>query len=287
MAASVEPPNLASAIGAGTPLPLGVRLTAGGANFAVVSRHGAAAQLFLFADARVPSPSRIIELDPVCHRTGDVWHVWVPAVRGGWAYTWRMAGAADAQPGDHFDPDCDLLDPRATAVAVTAVEREAAPRAIIVEDRFDWRGDTAPRVPWEETVIYETHIRGFTIHPSSGVSKPGTFLGLAEKIPYLRRLGITAVELMPVQEFPDLDRSSGETRCNYWGYNPLAPFAPKAGYACDGTPVGAIRDFKTMVRELHAAGIEVILDIVLNHTAEGGHDGPSFAWRGFDNHKRR
>jgi glycogen operon protein len=201
-------------------------------------------------------------------------------------YALQADGPRSRAGGDDFDPHRTLLDPY--AATVTDLSAGSRGRCVIADQRFDWGDDAPLRHPWSETILYETHVRGLTIDPSSGVRRPGEYLGVIEKIPYLRELGVTALELMPVQAFaPEAverrDPLTGEKLRDYWGYNPVALFAPMPGYAGDVAPGGELVAFKTMVRELHRAGIEVILDVVFNHTAEGGRNGPTYSFRGLDN----
>lgn len=279
----------------GRPLPLGVQDCCDGFNFAVFSRHAERVELLIFADMASPHPLWSFDLDPAHHRTGDIWHVLVDGVQWGQAYAYRVRGPWAPESGHRFDATALLLDPYALAVSVPIdqgdPEHAGMPpggRCLLVNRRFDWQGTTRPRTPWSQTVIYETHVRGLTIHPSADCSHPGTFLGVIDKITYFRDLRITAVELMPVQEFyqrsrPPRDPVSGRKLRNYWGYDTIAFFAPARAYATGASPGDEVDEFKTMVRELHRAGIEVILDIVFNHTAEGNEHGPLFNFRGFDN----
>ncbi|NOZ28798.1 MAG: glycogen debranching protein GlgX [Chloroflexi bacterium] len=296
----------------GIPLPLGAHRLGDGVNFALFSRHATHVYLELFERPGDDAPSREIYLDPVRHRTGDIWHVWVRGIRPGQLYGYRVDGPYAPQSGHRFNVHKLLLDPFATAITHIAHwdftpalgydpaspqqdlspsqvdDAGAMPKCVFTHEHFDWEEDRPPRHPWSETLIYETHVRGFTIHPSSGVQHPGTYRGLIEKIPYLRDLGITAVELMPVQEFNEHELSrtnplTGERLRNYWGYNPAAFQAPKASYASAGGLGQQKLEFKEMVKALHRAGIEVILDVVLNHTAEGNEMGPTLCLRGVDN----
>jgi glycogen operon protein len=236
----------------------------------------------------------------------------VTGVRRGQAYAFRAAGPYDPVQGHRFNPHKVLLDPYATALAGTerwdfsrafgfdpraplrdlsCSEDDDAPwvaKSLVADRSFDWQEDRRPSRPWSDTVIYETHVRGLTIHPSSRVTQPGTFLGVVEKIPYLSDLGITAVELMPVQEFNEREVThvnplTGERLRNYWGYSTVAFFAPKETYSSRSFPGCQVAEFKTMVRELHRAGIEVVLDVVFNHTAERSELGPTLNFRGLDN----
>ncbi|MEQ8486739.1 MAG: glycogen debranching protein GlgX [Pseudomonadales bacterium] len=280
----------------GKPLPLGCFAAPDGINFAVFSRHAESLSLELFAVASPRAPWFSIDLDPACHRTGDIWHVRLSGVPEDTTYAWRSAGPFDPESGHRFDAGELLLDPYTEALAGTKVwssppdgDPGAKPRCLVAKAQaFDWQGDCPPGHDWADTIIYETHVRGLSIDPSSGVAHPGTYLGLVEKIPHFVELGITALELMPVHEFPEhasmpVDPESGGSRPNYWGYNTAAFFAPKEGYSTRSYPGCQVNEFKTMVRALHAAGIEVILDVVFNHTAEGDQSGPTLSYRGFDN----
>ncbi len=281
---------------------MGVSRTTAGYNFALFSRHAEAVSLVLFR-TNVEEPVAELPLDPDYHRTGEVWHILVkdfdPALR----YGYRLHGPFDPEGEGHFfQPHLVLLDPYAKALtggsdwgeayrrqgllpdSLTSFQR----RCLYIEDDFDWQRDRPLNIPLEESVIYEMHVRGYTRHSSSGVKHPGTYRGVVEKIPYLQKLGITAVQLLPVAEFNELENTlvnpeTGEKLKNFWGYSPLAFFAPKAAYAVNGRNGNQVREFKEMVKALHAAGIEVILDVVYNHTAEGGADGPSISFRGIDN----
>ena len=297
---------------AGSPLPLGAHRRGEGANFAIFSRHTTGVQLAFFDTPDDEEPTRVIDFDPVYNRTGDVWHVWVGDVSSGQLYGYRIEGPYQPEAGHRFNPNKLLLDPLAKAVTYhedwdfgpalgydphdpdedlsysELDDAGAMPKSVFVTDYFDWEGDETLKQPLAETIIYETHVRGFTVHESSGVERRGCYEGLIEKIPYLRDLGVTAVELMPVQEFNEgeLDRvnpETGESLKNYWGYNPVSFLAPESRYCCRGTTGHQIPAFQEMVKALHDAGIEVIVDIVLNHTAEGNRLGPTLCLRGVDN----
>ncbi len=299
-------------IDAGRPLPWGAYHRHGGVNFSLFSRNAARVWLELFDRPEDGEPALVIELDPQRHRTGDMWHVWLKGVTYGQLYAFRVDGPYLPEEGHRFNRHRLLLDPYSTALLDTSrwdlsralgfdssspqkdltpcPEDNAAwsPKSLLTDYRFDWDGERPLKYAWADTIIYETHVRGLTIHPSSGVKHPGAFLGVIEKIPYFKELGITAVELMPVQEFNEhelvvRDPFTGESLRNYWGYNTVAFFAPKASYGAGKAPGCQIREFKTMVRELHKANIEVILDIVLNHTAEGDELGPTLNFRGIEN----
>jgi isoamylase len=284
-----------SGCGAGKSFPLGATLADGGVNFSVYAKHSTAAQLLLFDDAEAPTPSRVIDLDPRENRTYHYWHVFVPEISGGQVYGYRVAGPFDPGRGLRFDPDKLLLDPYGRCIARPKHRRRndargrgdntaTALRSVVVDPgAYDWEGDTPPARPFAKTVIYEMHVGGFTRHPNSGVApdRRGTYAGVIDKIPYLQELGITAVELLPVFAFDIQDGPPGLG--NYWGYQPLSFFAPHRPYSSRTDPEGALDEFRDMVKALHRAGIEVILDVVFNHTAEGGADGPTISFRGLAN----
>ena len=279
----------------GRSYPLGATLINGGANFSVFSRSAASIDLLFFDRVDEARPSRVIPIDPLENRTYHYWHVFVPGVEPGQIYGLRAYGPFEPDRGLRFDPSKLLLDPYGRAVAVPKYySREAARlncdntamamKSVVTDPRaYDWEGDVPLKRPWSRTIIYEMHVRGFTAHPSSGVveSKRGTYAGLVEKIPYLQQLGITAVELLPVFQFDPQDAPPG--RANYWGYSPVSFFAPHEAYSSRREPLGVLDEFRDMVKALHRAGIEVILDVVFNHTAESGHDGPAQCLRGLDN----
>jgi isoamylase len=297
---------------AGSPLPLGTQERGGGVNFAVFSRGASRVRLELFARPEDAAPSRVIDLDSARNRTGDVWHVWVEGIGPGQLYAYRVDGPYKPSEGHRFNFNRLLLDPLATAISrlppwdfasargydPSAPEQDlvlwkldnsrSMPKCVFVNEPFEWDGDQPPRHPWSKTVIYEMHVRGFTIHPNSGVGHPGTYRGLMEKIPYLKSLGVTAVELMPVQEFNEssVTRRNPQTSQplrNYWGYDPVVFLAPKASYSSSGGLGQQKLEFKEMVKAFHGAGIEIILDMVFNHTAEADELGPTLCFRGIDN----
>jgi isoamylase len=301
-----------SEIRMGVPLPLGPHEYGRGVNFAFFSRNATRVRLELFDHPEDSTPARMIDLDPARHRTGDVWHVWVEGVRPGQLYAYRVGGPYQPKDGHRFNFNKLLLDPFATAISrlpnwdfspaqgydrsapdpdlvcSKVDDARAMPKCVFTQEHFHWHDDRPPKHPWSKTVIYETHVRGFTVHPSSGVEHPGTFRGMVEKIPYLKDLGVTAVELMPVYEFNEhqvtgINPQTGKPVRNYWGYDPVAFFAPKASYSSSGGLGQQKLEFKEMVRALHDAGIEVILDVVFNHTAEGNELGPTLCFRGIDN----
>jgi isoamylase len=275
--------------------PLGATSLPDGVNFSVYSRHASAVELLLFDREDDSRPARVIPIDPAVNRTYHYWHVFVQGVRSGQLYGYRVHGPFDPPRGMRFDPTKVLLDPYGRGVVVPRnYARDAARlegdnaatamKSVVVDPHtYDWEGDTPLRRPSSRTIIYETHVRGFTRHPSSGVSEEtrGTYAGLIAKIPYLQQLGITAVELLPVFQFDPQDAPPG--RVNYWGYAPVSFFAPHQGYSSRQDPLGPVNEFRDMVKALHRAGIEVILDVVFNHTAEGDHRGPTLSFRGLDN----
>jgi len=281
--------------GRGRPLPLGMSSTPEGLNFALLCRHGTSVTLVILPEAGGKKPLAEFVLHPRRNRTGDLWHIRVSGLPTTFCYGWRVDGPRDART--RFDPTRLLLDPAATMLSNGAVwagtcetdplrtsRRSLAHRG----PRFDWGDDCPPLTPLEDSIIYELHVRGFTCHPSSGVEHPGTFRGLIEKIPYLKWLGVTAVELMPVFEFDECDcpftnPDTGERLVNFWGYNPIAFAAVKAAYAATASQHGQNNEFREAVKALHAAGIEVILDVVFNHTGEGDDRGRTYSFRGLDN----
>ena len=280
----------------GQPQPYGVSNLAEGVNFAVFSQHATSLSLVLFQPGNL-EPSREFPFDPMINRTGDVWHLCLQGLMPGFEYGYRVTReAAEDSPLHRFDADAVLLDPYARAISGPSLWREASReasragnwRGLLAVDKFDWEMDQPLNRHLADSVIYEMHVRGFTRHDTSGVAHPGTFVGLIEKIPYLQELGVTAVELLPVAEFDEADNYrknplTGEALHNFWGYHPLSFFAPKAAYAVDMRAGAQIHEFKTMVKALHKAGIEVILDVVFNHTGEGNEQGRTLSLRGLDN----
>ena len=299
-------------VDSGKALPLGASLVNDGVNFAVFSRNATAVTLIVFESTDPNSSWKEIPLDKRGNKTGNIWHCFIRGLGAGTCYLYRADGPYFPEKGQRFNPYKVLLDPYAKALTdisnwdyskcsgydparpgrdlTYSYEDDIAhqPRCIVIDNNFDWQGDTPLNYPLRFSVIYETHVKGLTAHPSSNVQYPGTYRGVIEKIPYFKDLGITSLEFLPVQEFnenetPRLNPRTGEKLKNYWGYSTVAFFAPKGSYAADKTPGGQVREFKKMVRELHKAGLEVILDIVFNHTAEGNEQGPTFSFRGLDN----
>lgn len=281
--------------------PLGADVREGGVNFAVFSQHATGVELLLF---RTPSDLEPFDVIPM-ERTFHFWHIFVADLPEGAGYAYRVDGAYDPSSGHRFNPRRVLIDPYAKAndnthwvrgmacdhfgddIVVEQDNLSTSMRSVVVDHRgFDWRGDQPLERPMADSVIYEMHVRGFTQNPNSGVKARGTFAGIIDKIPYLKALGVTAIELLPVFEFDETDvvrNHEGQDLVNYWGYSTMSFFAPHRAFSNAATARDRIDEFRTMVRELHAAGIEVILDVVFNHTDEGQHQGPTFSFKGFDN----
>jgi isoamylase len=280
---------------AGQSSPLGATVCPGGTNFSVYSRSASGVELLLFDREDDSRPGRVIPIDPALNRTYHYWHTFVPGVQPGQIYGYRVQGPYDPADGMRFDPTKVLLDPYGRGVAVPKnYNRDAAGRqgdnaatamkSIVVDpSTYDWQGDMPLKHPSSRTIVYEMHVRGFTRHASSGVAEEsrGTFAGLIEKIPYLQQLGITAVELLPVFQFDSQDCPPGLV--NYWGYAPVSFFAPHRAYSSRPGPLDPVDEFRDMVKALHRSGIEVILDVVFNHTAEGDQTGPTLSFRGLCN----
>src|SRR5246127_1627376 len=294
-ASRIQPSVTTLAPNIGRSSPLGATVGCGGANFSLYSRDALGIELLLFDRVDDARPARVVCLDTSVNRTYHYWHVFVPGVEAGQLYGNRVHGPFDPSRGLRFDAEKLLLDPYGRGVAVpksysrkAAEERgdnsATAMKSVVVDPRaYDWEGDAALDRPSSQSIVYEMHVRGFTRHPSSGVAAEtrGTFRGLIEKIPYLKDLGISAVELLPVFQFDPQDCPPG--RVNYWGYAPISFFAPHQAYSFRQDSLGPVDEFRDMVKALHRAGIEVILDVVFNHTAEGNHSGPTLGFRGLDN----
>jgi len=286
---------MAPAPNVGRSAPLGATVVCSGVNFSSYSRDASGIELLFFDREDDPRPARVIALDPSVNRTYRYWHVFVPGAQAGQLYGYRVHGPFDPIKGVRFDAAKVLLDPYSRGVVVPKnYSRKAAQekgdncatamKSVIVDSRsYNWEGDTPLDRPSSQSIVYELHLKGFTRHPSSGVSVEtrGTFRGLIEKIPYLKDLGISAVELLPVFQFDHQDCPSG--RVNYWGYAPISFFAPHQAYSSRQDSLGPVDEFRDMVKALHRAGIELILDVVFNHTAEGDQSGPTLSFRGFDN----
>jgi isoamylase len=289
------PTMTARAVASGASAPLGAAVHPGGVNFSVFSKDATLVELLLFDDGQAREAARVIPLEARAHRTYHYWHAFVPDLEPGQVYAYRAHGPFAPERGLRFDAEKVLLDPYGLAVAVPETydrwagarpgDNAAVAMKSVVADpsRYDWDGDLPLKRPFAETLIYELHVGGFTRHPSSRVAmaRRGTYAGLIEKIPYLEDLGVTAVELLPVFQFDSQDAPKG--RVNYWGYQPVSFFAPHHGYSSQRNPLAVLDEFRDMVKALHRAGIEVILDVVFNHTTEGGQDGPTLCYRGLAN----
>lgn len=274
--------------------PIGATVDAAGVNFCLHSKHATGVTLLFFEQSQDGAPSRTFTLDPIVNRTYDYWHIYVAGVRAGQLYGYRVDGPFDPSQGLRFDATKLLVDPYAREVAnLHGYQRTKAIgpgdnaafalKGVVVDPTaYDWEGDAPLQRPYVDSVIYEMHVAGFTKNPNSGVAVPrrGTYAGLIEKIPYLQQLGVKTIELMPVQQFDPQDAPSG---VNYWGYQPVAWFAPHAAYSSERSPLGVVNEFRDLVKALHRADIEVILDVVFNHTAEGDETGPTLSLRGLDN----
>ena len=269
-------------------LPYGAVLRDDGVQFVVFSRNATEMRLLLYNDVDDREPVELINFHPSKDRWGDIWSIYVKGIKPGQLYHFQASGPFDPAIGMRFNKDARLIDPYAKALAGTFQPSDDGiirpPKCVVVDDTFDWAGDRHLNRDLSETIIYEMHVKGFTKSATSGVKNPGTYLGVIEKIPYLKSLGVTAVELMPIHEFP-INSTDGKIlkRPNYWGYDTMAFFAPHRGYAADGTPGAQVVEFKQMVKALHEAGIEVILDVVYNHTCEGNDRGPVLSFKGLEN----
>jgi len=290
----------------GRPYPLGATWNGAGVNFALFSEHATAVDLCLFDTA---DPSREVRRIAVTERSDQIWHVYLPEARPGLLYGYRVHGPYAPAEGHRFNPAKVLLDPYAKAIAGKAKwsdalfgfrpgegddsagpdSRDSAPfmpKCVVVESAFSWGDDRLLRTPWHETVIYEVHVKGFTArHPQIPPGLRGTYAGLASPpaLEHLKRLGVTAVELLPVHHSVTERHLEDRGLTNYWGYNSIGFLAPDARFASTGVRGEQVAEFKAMVKRLHEAGIEVILDVVYNHTAEGSHRGPTLCFRGIDN----
>ncbi|TAL22147.1 MAG: glycogen debranching enzyme GlgX [Nitrospirae bacterium] len=290
-------------LSAGNFYPLGATLHGDGVNFAIYSQRAHEVFLLLFDDPNA-EPTDIIRLE---HRNRYIWHTFVHGIKAGQFYGYKIRGEYNPAYGLYFNENKFLIDPYAKAVTGKALNKDnlllpydayagekpyiidtrdnarVVPKSIVIDDFFDWQGDSPPEIPFEKLFIYEVHVKGFTAHKSSGVKNPGTYTGFIEKIPYLKEFGINAVELLPVHEFHNDDFILSKGLKNYWGYNTICFFAPESSYGTGKEPGCQVREFKALVRELHKAGIEVILDVVYNHTAEGNEFGHVLSFKGIDN----
>lgn len=279
--------------------PLGAIPDAEGVNFSLFSQHASSVTLLLFESHESVEPFQTIRFDPLNHKTFYFWHAYVRGLKPGVHYAYRVAGPFDPAVGHRFDTNKVLIDPYSRGISKAQWQRSKAVgpgdnlpysfRSVVADmSGYDWEGDSPPQVPMRNTIIYEMHVGGFTRSPSSGVKHPGTFSGMIEKIPYLQQLGVTAVELLPVFDFDEaeveyLNPTNGSHLENYWGYNTVSYFAPHSGFCQTPEQGTSVQEFRDMVKALHAAGIEVILDVVFNHTCEGNHKGPTISFKGLDN----
>jgi len=281
----------------GSPHPLGATPVRQGVNFSLFSSSATAVELLLFKRHDDPKPYQTIQLDPNVNKTFHFWHVYVKGLSPGTHYAYRVDGPPDVSAGHRFNPKKVLIDPYAKGNTDKLWKRVDAcgpadnlatsMRSVVIDSEgYDWEGDQPLNRPMEDTIIYELHASGFTKSHSSGVKNPGTFSGIIEKIPYLKDLGVTAVELLPVFDFDEtavLREANGKPLTNFWGYSTLGFFAPQCAYCVNAEAGMHLREFRDMVKALHQAGIEVILDVVFNHTDEGNHEGPVYSFRGIDN----
>lgn len=280
----------------GQSFPIGPSYSPEGVNFCLFSKNAVWVELLFFNKVEDIEPIQTFRLDASKNKTYHYWHIFVAGVKPGQLYGYRVHGPFEPMLGHRFDSSKILLDPYSKAVsipkqfnrkAVSKFGKEDAMslKSVIVDlGLYDWEGDIHPRKAFSSTVIYEMHVGGFTKNPNSGVAphKRGTFAGLIEKIPYLVELGITAVELLPVFQFDVQDAPEGKS--NYWGYSPISFFAPHQGYSTDPeNPLKVLDEFRDMVKALHGAGLEVIMDVVFNHTSENHEEGPTYTFRGIDN----
>jgi glycogen operon protein len=290
----------------GHPYPLGATWDGNGVNFALYADNATGVELCLFDSADETKEAARLELT---ERTHQIWHIYLPDAKPGQLYGYRVTGPYEPENGHRFNPFKLLIDPYAKAIAGTIEWHDSlfgyvlgapdadltfsrtdsapyVPKSVVIDPNFDWEGDTPPKVSYHKSIIYETHVKGFTkLHPEIPDEIRGTYAALAHPvtIKYLHQLGITAIELMPVHHFVR-DRHLAENNlANYWGYNSIGFFAPDVRYSGSTEAGGQVTEFKTMVKELHKAGIEVILDVVYNHTGEGSHLGPTISFRGIDN----
>lgn len=282
-------------VSSGKAAPLGAMVEEGGVNFSLFSRNATGVELVFFSHVNDVEPVTSFPLQAPLHKTYHYWHIRITGVQAGQLFAWKVFGPDDPVSGHHFDHEKYLLDPYSKAIATPddyqraaftrhgRVEKPCLKSVVVNTGGFDWEGDDRLMIPFPRTIIYEMHVAGFTKHPNSGLADHlrGTYAGVIEKLPYLASLGITAIELLPVFQFDAQDAPAGKV--NYWGYSPISFFAPHLAYASTPDPLKAIDEFRQMVKACHKAGIEVILDVVFNHTAEGNDQGPTYCFRGIDN----
>lgn len=279
----------------GNAAPIGATVTKEGVNFSLFSKNATHVSLLLFNQVEDMVPYREILLDRYFNRTYHYWHIQIEGLKVGQLYAYKVNGPNDKKAGHRFDSEKLLIDPYSKAFAVPkAYNRKSAVgngkpvtpgmKSVVTDlSAYDWEGDERLFTPFSKTIIYEMHVGGFTKNPNSGINdqKRGTFAGIIEKLPYLTELGITAIELLPVFQFDAQDCPEGKV--NYWGYSPVSFFAPHQAYGSSSDPVKVLDEFRDMVKACHRAGIEVLLDVVFNHTSEGGETGPTYSFKGIDN----
>lgn len=286
--------NQSLCIQPGLTYPLGATVRDGGVNFSLFSKNSDIVELLLFDKTDHSKPAEVIRLDPEINKTFYYWHCFIPGLTEGQLYGYRVFGPFEPELGWRFDGQKVLIDPYTRALVTNTYDRDKAkhpgdncafaPKSVVIDpSNYDWEGDKCLNNPFAKSVIYELHVGGFTKNPNSGLPahERGTYRGLTKKIPYLKDLGVTAVELLPVQQFDPYEAPEG--LINYWGYAPMAFFAPHNAYGCTDDPLELINEFRDMVKAFHKAGIEVILDVVFNHTAEGNENGPTLSFKGFEN----
>lgn len=294
----VEPATLKYQVEPGRTHPLGSTPNKEGVNFSIFSKHATSVELLLFDKHDDPEPIQIIQLNPKINQTFFFWHVFVRGLKHGAAYAYRIDGPQNLHGAGHrFNKNKVLIDPYAKSNSDALWNRidalgtkdnlATSMRSVVIDiSDYDWEDDSPLRRPMSETIIYEVHVGGFTKSPSSGCKHTGTFSGIIDKIPYLQELGITAIELLPIFDFDEKEtfrEVDGKPLTDYWGYNPHSFFAPEVSYCTAPEERSPIREFRDMVKALHKAGIEVILDVVFNHTNEGNHEGPTINFKGIDN----
>ena len=282
----------------GRTAPLGATCDGEGVNFSLYAEHATHVELLLFPAYDAPEPDHVIVLDPDVHKDFHFWHVYVRGIGKGQIYAYRADGWFDPSAGYRFNRNKVLIDPYAKGNVDIVWNRVNAVgpgdnvatsmRSVVIDTSgYDWEGDTPLNTPLNESIIYEMHVRGFTCSPTSGCEQPGKFAAVVEKIPYLRELGVTAVELLPIFDFDETEvvnhGPNGEELRNFWGYDPYGFFAPQLWYCVNPETGRHLDEFRDMVKALHRAGIEVILDVVYNHTSEGNHQGPTISFRGLAN----
>ncbi|MBN2618191.1 MAG: glycogen debranching protein GlgX [Spirochaetales bacterium] len=285
--------NSEKCIEMGSPLPLGSKITDTGVNFSIFSRNATSVELCIFENKKDDEPSKVYILDPKVNKTGDVWNIHIKDLSKGTLYLYRIDGPWDPANGNLFNKKNFLLDPYAKALTDgfkwDLTGHGIMPKCIVIcDNEFDWEGDKPLNIPLRNSIIYETHVAGLTKNPNGNFKYPGTYLGVLELIPYFKELGITTLEFLPVQEFDSFEGNrknpkNGDLLENYWGYSTVAFFAPKGLYAHNRDLGAQVNEFKFMVKELHKNGLEVVMDVVYNHTGEGNENGPLFSFKGIEN----